>query len=122
MLDPLRGFGIWASTCAPGQPWNCTQRCPRAPFAAMVFQPLGMTRSSYRWMSPKNDPSVATGHDGEGKPAGRILETEPNAATSLLTTPTDIARFLLATLDPGRDSNLLRLRSVAEMLRPQLRL
>ena len=64
-----------------------------------VFEPLGMTRSSYIWQER------FTGNAAYGKnwlwqvaPANRYTEAEANAAASLLTTATDYAQFVAAVL------------------------
>jgi CubicO group peptidase (beta-lactamase class C family) len=67
----------------------------------MVFNPLHMTRSAYRW-EPRFAGNFAIGHDDYG---GQRPPTEPttaNAAASLHTTAADYGRFLLATLDTTR--------------------
>ncbi|HEY7642576.1 MAG TPA: serine hydrolase [Steroidobacteraceae bacterium] len=64
-----------------------------------VFEPLGMTRSSYVWQER------FAGNAAYGKnwlwqvaPANRYTEAEANAAASLLTTATDYAKFVGAVL------------------------
>jgi hypothetical protein len=41
----------------------------------------------------------ATGHDRDGTPLDSARAERPNAASSLLTTPSDFARFMSAMLD-----------------------
>jgi CubicO group peptidase (beta-lactamase class C family) len=65
-----------------------------------VFEPLGMTRSSYRWES-RFSTDFALGHDDYGTPRPPTRPTTAKAAASLHTTAADYARFLLAMLDPG---------------------
>jgi CubicO group peptidase (beta-lactamase class C family) len=64
-----------------------------------VFEPLGMTRSSYVWQAR------FAGNAAYGKnwlwqvaPANRYTEFEANAAASLLTTATDYAQFVAAVM------------------------
>lgn len=76
-----------------------------------VFDPLGMTQSSYRWRS-SYDTTTAIGHDTSGVPQDKIrpsAETvdQYGAAATLHTTARDYARFLRAVLSdsPTADSN-----------------
>jgi CubicO group peptidase (beta-lactamase class C family) len=63
----------------------------------LVFEPLGMHRSSYIWQPPF-EANYADPHDAEMAPGPRIKPSEPNAAASLQTTADDFARFLQAVL------------------------
>ncbi|HEU5402265.1 MAG TPA: serine hydrolase, partial [Terriglobales bacterium] len=63
-----------------------------------VFDPLGMTSSSYLWR-PDYDHRAATGHNGDGKPQEKNKPTKVNAAASLHTTASDYARFMEAILN-----------------------
>jgi len=62
-----------------------------------VFDPLGMTDSSYVWQD-----SYATQHtfrhSATGAPAGQSKFTQPNAAASLSTTAQDFGRFMVAVM------------------------
>jgi CubicO group peptidase (beta-lactamase class C family) len=60
-----------------------------------VFQPLGMTSSSFVWR-PEYEQRKAFGHSFTGSSAGRARIPEAKAASSLETTAADYARFLLA--------------------------
>jgi CubicO group peptidase (beta-lactamase class C family) len=81
---------------------------------AAVFDPLGMTASSFVWRDDYAE-RKAFGHDHAGASAGRNRLTEANAASSLETTAADYARFLLAAVrGQGLPRELARL-----MLRPQ---
>ena len=91
-----------------------------------VLGPLGMASSGYAW-SDQFERTAARPHDPQGQPSRR----EPSApaiarygaAGGLLTTPSDYARFLLEVLRPtGPDAHRLSPTSVAEMLRPQVRI
>ncbi|MBD3220612.1 serine hydrolase [bacterium] len=62
-----------------------------------VFEPLGMSRSSYLWR-PRFAGNRATGHDRQGRPQPRRRCPDGSAAASLHTTATDYARFLRACL------------------------
>jgi CubicO group peptidase (beta-lactamase class C family) len=83
----------------------------------VVFQPLGMTSSSYIWRSDF-DARAATGHDGDGQPREKRKPTEANAAASLHTTARDYALFLSAVLT-GTGLNPA---TVGEMETPQVAL
>jgi CubicO group peptidase (beta-lactamase class C family) len=62
-----------------------------------VFEPLGMTRSGYRWRPAFGD-DAAYGTDWLRRPAPAIRYADANAAASLLTTAGDYARFVTAVL------------------------
>ncbi len=64
----------------------------------MVFDPLGMTSSSYLWR-PDYEQRAATGHDGEGQVREKYKPREVNTAASLHTTAADYARFMEAILN-----------------------
>jgi len=82
----------------------------------MVFEPLGMTDSSYLWQ-PKYDSLKAYAHDSAGKLAGRSKPVEANAAASLHTTAFDYAKFVAAILRRKG----IKEASVREMLLPQIK-
>jgi len=65
---------------------------------------------------------MAGSHDREGQPGACFTAAEPEAASSLHTTPCDFARFLCAMMAPGGGSWQLGMESLAEMLKPQARL
>jgi CubicO group peptidase (beta-lactamase class C family) len=80
-----------------------------------VFQPLGMTSSSYVWR-PDYDARTATGHDSGGQPGEKSKPKEANAAFSLHTTAGDYALLMEALLNgTGLNRNTLK-----EMERPQV--
>ena len=62
-----------------------------------VFEPLGMTSSSYVWHS-RYDALKVYNHGLLGEPAGRRMPWRANAAASLHTTAGDYARFVSAVL------------------------
>lgn len=82
----------------------------------LVFEPLGMTRSSLRWQD--SDPQrLAFGHDTRARPQGQRRHAAANAAASMTTTAPDYARFLLAVLRGER----LKPATAAQMLASQVR-
>lgn len=79
-----------------------------------VFEPLGMTNSSYVWQG-KYDSLKAYAHDSAGMLAGRGKSSEANAAASLHTTALDYAKFVSAILKRKG----IKEATVQEMLRTQ---
>jgi CubicO group peptidase (beta-lactamase class C family) len=63
-----------------------------------VFGPLGMTRTSMVWEDSFNS-EYANGYDEYGRSLGVEQTKTPNAAGSMLTTPGDFGRFMLAVMD-----------------------
>jgi CubicO group peptidase (beta-lactamase class C family) len=81
----------------------------------LVFEPLAMTHSSYRWTN-EPDANVAVGHGVDGSPREKNeVGDDANAAWSLHTTTADYGRFLLAVIQGRRLSDSLR----AAMVSPQ---
>lgn len=81
-----------------------------------IFQPFGMTRTSYIWQ-PQFEANYASPHDEFGRPRGENLQrTKPDAAGSMVTTTSDYARFLVGILSAEGQ----RKATVDEMLRPQI--
>lgn len=80
-----------------------------------VFQPLGMTRSSYVWQEPFED-DYALPHDEDLSTRQFNKYENGNTAYSLLTTAKDYGRFLLEILQmqPAKKS------SFSQMLQPRL--
>jgi CubicO group peptidase (beta-lactamase class C family) len=78
-----------------------------------VFGPLGMKNSSLIWQA-SFERRVAAGHDGGGRPFPIAQGKEANAASSLLTTPGDFARFMVAAIE-GRG---LKAETKALMFKP----
>jgi CubicO group peptidase (beta-lactamase class C family) len=84
-----------------------------------LIRPLGMSRTSYQWQTTFED-NYATGHEDDGRPRPKGKSAELNAAASLHTTISDIARFLALMLSPSTE-NVVCLPDewLARMLSPQ---
>lgn len=87
-----------------------------AVMARLVFDPLGMTRSSYVWR-PEFEADHAVPHQGL-KPLAKARPATPVVAYSLHTTAADYARFLQAVLSGAR----LRRTTAGQWLHPQIEL
>jgi CubicO group peptidase (beta-lactamase class C family) len=91
-----------------------------------VFAPFGMASAGYVW-SERLEQHGARAHDAEGTrlPPGKptAADAARYAAAGLLhTTPADFARFMIEVIDPQEgDAFRLRRESVAEMLRPHVK-
>ena len=82
----------------------------------MVFDPLGMTSSSFVWQDEYEGLKIFT-HSSTGAPTGQNKVTQANAAASLQTTARDYGRFVAAILKgTGLKRETARL-----MLTPQVR-
>lgn len=85
-----------------------------------VLEPLAMTDSTYEQPLPDVLHSrAATGYRGDGTPVEGLWHVYPEmAAAGLWTTPTDLARFLIAVQRgaAGEDGPVLGAAMVAEML------
>jgi CubicO group peptidase (beta-lactamase class C family) len=81
-----------------------------------VFEPLGMTASSFEWQERYKN-LKGFNHDIIGNPTGRNEPKEANAAGSLHTTAADYARFVIAVLK----GDGLKKRTRDLMLSPQIR-
>ena len=81
-----------------------------------VFDPLGMTSSSYVWQ-PAYDSVKTSRHDTLGQPTWQNKPTAPNAAASLHTTAQDYARFVAAILKGSGLKN----ETLKQMLTPQIK-
>jgi CubicO group peptidase (beta-lactamase class C family) len=82
----------------------------------MVFDPLGMTNSSYLWQS-NYDAQKVSRHNGNGEPTPQNKPTSANAAASLHTTAQDYGRFIAAILN----GTGLKKETVKQMLTPQIK-
>jgi len=81
-----------------------------------IFQPLGMTLSSYIWQ-PEYDANYASPHDVYGRQRGlEYKRSSPDAGGSMVTTAGDYARFLAGILNAKRQQKA----TVDEMLQPQI--
>jgi len=80
-----------------------------------VFEPLGMTRTSYAWQETF-ETNAARPHDEFGRPKRLPRRTKPDAAGSMVTTAEDYARLLTAILNATGQ----RKATVDEMLRSQI--
>jgi len=82
----------------------------------MVFDPLGMTSSSYVWQE-RYETLKTFRHNSVGEMTGRNKPEQPNAAASLHTTAQDFGRFVSAILKgEGLKKETLKL-----MLTPQVK-
>ena len=66
--------------------------------AELVFEPLGMTRSSYIWQGYFDENHALPQAEGSAPPLSKWQPEQASAATSLHTTAQDYARFLGAVL------------------------
>jgi CubicO group peptidase (beta-lactamase class C family) len=83
----------------------------------LVFEPLGMTSSSYLWQERYEDVvALPHGSDGEVLAKNRPQPGRENAAASLHTTSPDYARFMTAIMN----GTGLRDSTAAAMLTPQI--
>lgn len=121
LLQHTAGLPNWASgplrfEDTPGQRWSYSgegyvllQRAVEAVMQqpldevmqALVFTPLGMGLSSYRW-TPRVGEHLLPGTQADGVPRKQVIMNQPVAAYSLYTTVDDYARFVIAWLrDPA---------------------
>jgi CubicO group peptidase (beta-lactamase class C family) len=82
-----------------------------------VFEPLGMNRTSLVWQS-SFDNDYANGYDEYGRSVGLQRRDKADAAGSMVTTVSDFARFLQATMQ-GKG---LTPKSRQQMLSPQIQI
>ncbi len=81
-----------------------------------IFQPLGMTRSSYIWQ-PEFEANHASPHDEYGRPRGeKIQRSTPDGVGSMVTTAGDYAHFLAGILNAEGH----RKATVDDMFKPQI--
>ncbi len=83
----------------------------------LIFEPLGMRRSSYIWQSAF-ETNYADPHDAEQVSGAIIKPSIPNSAASLLTTAEDYALFLTAALS----GTGLKRETAHDWLEPQVRI
>lgn len=82
----------------------------------MVFEPLGMTNSSYVWQDIYDSQKVAR-HNALGEPTPQNKPDKANAAASLHTTAQDYGRFIAAILKGAG----LKKETVKQMLTAQIK-
>jgi CubicO group peptidase (beta-lactamase class C family) len=82
----------------------------------MVFDPLGMTNSSYVWRESYETLKTFR-HNSLGEVTGRNKPQQPNAAASLHTTAQDFGRFVSAILK----GEGLKKETLKQMLTPQIK-
>jgi CubicO group peptidase (beta-lactamase class C family) len=82
-----------------------------------VFAPLSMNRTSMIWQDSFNS-DYANGYDEYGRSLGAQQRKTPDAAGSMLTTPRDFTRFLLAVMR----ARGLTAKTAALMLTPQIQI
>jgi len=82
----------------------------------ILFEPLGMTRSSLVWTEAYAE-NAACGHDRHGQARPLRKRTEANGGASLVTTASDYARFLCAVLN----DEVLGPETISGMISPQVR-
>jgi CubicO group peptidase (beta-lactamase class C family) len=81
-----------------------------------VFDPLGMTSSSYVWQESYENLKTFR-HNSVGEMTGRNKPEQPNAAASLHTTAQDFGRFVSAVLK----GEGLKKETLKQMLTPQIK-
>ena len=96
---------------------NITKKPLEVLMQELVFQPLGMTRTSMVWQD-RFEADFANEHDEYGRSLGADKRTKANAAGSMQTTIADFARFMQAVLDGKGLSKQDR----DEMLSPQVQI
>lgn len=82
----------------------------------MVFDPLGMSSSSYVWRADY-DTLKTSRHNSLGLPTPQNKPNKANAAASLHTTAQDYARFIAAVLN----GTALKKQTLTQMLTPQIK-
>lgn len=90
----------------------------------ILFEPLGLKRTSYENPIPASFGNIAKAHNSEGKPVAlpRGYEAMPEkAASGLWTTPSDLARLLAAVMasEKEADNNLLSPSLIQDMISPE---
>ena len=86
-----------------------------------LFSPAGMNRSSYVWPAPDGRVGIERYFDNSGNAVAKKPSPSANAAHSLHSTPSDIARFMCAVMSPRHASRgLLSAAWMDRMLTPQV--
>jgi CubicO group peptidase (beta-lactamase class C family)/uncharacterized Tic20 family protein len=83
----------------------------------LIFRPLQMDRSSYRWLS-RFEENYAYGYDIHGKAHPKDTDNEPRGGSTLETTSADYTKFLLAVLE----KKILSENSWNTLFRPHVRI
>jgi CubicO group peptidase (beta-lactamase class C family) len=87
-----------------------------------LFDPLGLTSSSFVW-SETFDPRIATGHDPSAMCIKRSRYAHADAAYTLYTTPEEYAKLLIQIMKLGQvDEFSLSAKMTDEMLTKQVRM
>lgn len=73
---------------------------------SMLLQPLGLAKSTYLWSKEYTEP-IATGYDPEGKSTEKFYPDSMWSATSLHSTPTEYAQFMIAMMKQDNDNSSL---------------
>ncbi|UCE22754.1 MAG: serine hydrolase [Candidatus Aminicenantes bacterium] len=81
-----------------------------------IFQPLGMSRTSYIWKDLYTE-NISPGHDRHGFVSQRGRSNEANGGASLLTTALDYATFLCSIMN----DQVLKPKTIDMMLIPHVR-
>lgn len=87
-----------------------------------VLDEIDMTRSTFRQPLSEAEVNAAVGHDDRGKPIDGSWHTYPEmAAAGLWTTPSDLAKFVIAIQNSirGEENSILDRQISREMLTPQ---
>lgn len=88
----------------------------------ILFDPLGMQRSSYQNPLPQSVGNIAKAHDGSGRPVAlpRGYQSMPEAAASgLWTTPSDFGKLMIMLMEAYEgQSEYLNRNSVTDMMTP----
>ncbi len=65
----------------------------------MIFQPLGMTDTSYIWNEKKDGERIVTEYSPNRTPYQTVKNTKVNAADDLITSLEDYSRFVIAVMN-----------------------
>lgn len=83
----------------------------------IIFQPLNMTKSSYKWQEAYSE-NYANGHNKKGELYPKDTDNEPRSASTLETTPNDYTLFMVAVLQ----GKILNKSSYKEFFKPKIRI
>ncbi len=85
--------------------------------AELLFTPLGMRHSAYRWL-PAYETDYAFGHQANGKLYEKDKDNEPRAPSTLETTLDDLTLFITGVLQ----HRIINAATTKEMFTPQVKL